>query len=235
MKHEINKVNEKCEEFMLRDCKKLGLCLNEDKTKKLKISKIGKNKEVVTFLGAEINTKIDSHDEIGMCHNKLKKVIRASQACSSLQRPDRMFIAREQILSCLGLLPFMYVYASDKKREELAKSITSSFKKASYLSVRAPTEEVHKYLFHAVIMSFHDYCKLRIQRVFNKMEIDKNPILDAVKVMRGKYREIPEIKIGKFLKTYTEYKNNPFNYKPSLQKENKKISFKKLLKFKHTW
>lgn len=84
-------------------------------------------------------------------------------------------------------------------------------------------------------MSFHDYCKLRIQRVFSKMELDENPILEAVKVTRGKYREIPEIKVGKFLKMYIDHKNIPINYNPSLQKECKKNAFTTLVKFKHVW
>ena len=132
----------------------------------------------------------------------------------------------------MGYLPFMYIYASDTKREEMRKCINLTFKKASYLSVRAHTEWVEKYLYG---MDFHEYCRKRLSKTFKSMETDRNPILQAARQARGNWRIDPNFKPGRLILEYCSLKNNPFDYNPSAIKQIKQEYFKKLIKFKNTW
>lgn len=233
LEHVINEVDEACEKQMISDCKKLCLCLNEDKTKRLVIDMKDKQNKVSTeFLGAQINTLRNSHDEIEEFKKHLNKICAATKACSSLTKPYRMFISCKQIFSRMHYLPFMYVYASDTKREELRKSINLTFKKASYLSIRAPTEWIENYLYG---MDFHSYCKKRLSKVFCSMEKDGNPILQGARQARGIWREDPKLKPGRLISEYCKFKNTILNYSPALQKNIKNESFKKLIKFKNDW
>lgn len=191
-----------------------------------------RNKKSTEFLGAQINTLLNSHDEIEEFKKHLNKAVAATKACSSLTKPYRMSISRSQIFSRMNYLPFMYIYASDAKREEIRKYINLSFKKASYISVHAPTEWIENYLYG---MDFHSYCRKRLDKTFNSMEVDKNPTLDAARLARGIWREDPKFKSGRLISEYCISKNNPINYNPSSIKNTKNEYFKKLIKFKHTW
>ena len=96
-----------------------------------------------------------------------------------------MLIARLQIYSRMGMLPFMYIYSSDSKREEMRKAINLTFKKASYINIQAPSECVENYLYG---MSFEKYCVQRLRKTFASMELDQNVILNAIKNHSGTVR-----------------------------------------------
>ena len=228
----IDKLNQICEEKVANSCKELLLKLNEGKTKRLIIGQ--KPKVTEEFLGAVINNFATSHDTIVEVVKQLEKAVRATRSCSSLTKPHRMHISRLQMYSRLGLLPFMYIYASDAKRQELRKAINLNFKKGSYLSMRTPTEMVERYLYG---MDFESYCQLRMSRLFEKMEKDESDLLNDVKIARGAYRPEPTAYVGSALKLYIDFKNKKFNNYPSNEKkkEIKKLAYKELIKFKHIW
>ena len=234
LKNDILRLRDICEGKMAYWCDELLMQLNEDKTYRMTIGKLPKVDK--RFLGAIINNFYTSHDTIDDVTEQLERVVRATRACSSLSKRRRMFISRLQIYSRLGLLPFMYIYASDTKKEELRKNININFKKASYLSLRTPTEMVERYLYGC---SFHDYCHIRIARLFKKMEIDESEILKDIKFARGMYRPVPTENVGKFIKLYIEYRNKDYKFpdNPSneYKKEIKQKAFKEILDFKFDW
>ena len=136
---------------MIADNLECGLVNNLEKKEKMIIDP-NKPTETKKLVGIMINSKLDSDSEIEAITKKAEKIISSVRACSILTKSQKITIARLQIHSVLGTLPFIYAYATKTNFEKFRKKIILIFKKATFLSLRTPTEFIENYLFGCEIL-----------------------------------------------------------------------------------
>jgi hypothetical protein len=227
LKVDIAEIHRQVEEKLTKDCEKLGLKLNNDKTKTMVM-----NGELQTekFLGYQINNKINANSELPVFLNRLSKVTNTTRSCSFLSKFDRMRITKWQVLSVLWPITFLYTYLNPTKLAKVRTSINGTFKSASYLSRRTPTIDIENYLYG---MSFEEYLDHRFLRVSNRFIKFGSKIFEPIKLVRKTYRPKPRCKRGTFVEKYIKILNENFNPKHLLlnKKQTQKLAYKNIIQF----
>ena len=214
---------------MSKQSKNAGLALNEEKTEIMVIKQ--KPVKVTKFLGAQMNSELTAKHEQEKTIANVRSSVAAVRATSCLDKPNRVFISKSKIFSCLTYLTFIFCYASDSQVSELGKQIVTNFKKAAYLHPQIPTVLIEKFLYG---MPFIDYCRLRFMKMAIKMELDGNSLFNEMYEIgrNGNFKPKRACPVGTFSKKFIDLKNN-FDFDQTLkihQNSDKKYFFSQILK-----
>ena len=208
--------------------KNAGLALNEEKTEIMVIKQ--KPTKVTKFLGAQMNSELTAKHEQDCTISKVRSSVAAVRATSCLDKPNRIFISKAKIFSCLTYLVFIFCYVSDAQVSELGKQIVTNFKKAAYLHPQIPTVMIEKFLYG---MPFVDYCRFRFMKLAKKMEYDGNSLFEDMyeEGRNNRYRPKRACPVGTFSKKYIELMNSfDFEHFAKIHHDSKKQFFSQILK-----
>ena len=142
---DIEEIERQIDEKMITDNLECGLVNNLEKKEKMIIDP-SRPTETKKLVGIMINSKLDSNSEIEAITKKAEKIISCVRACSILTKSQKITIARLQIHSVLGTLPFIYAYATKTNFEKFRKKIVLIFKKSDIFEP-AYSDRIYRKLF----------------------------------------------------------------------------------------